>query len=302
MYSGVIFLLLFSCVTSPKSPDPFQDESVFLPLEPGASAYLLVDVPGVRPVIDQIGIPGMSGIQAKEILDRTWSAAAAFFPEGNERRFQAAAWGKYPEFGGRLALAAGKDWKRERSKTGGTYYHSAKDGLSVALNASQAFASGAGPGSAGDPFAAAPGTEAPEGFAEFRRGAVLALWLTDPAPPANRFFAALGIPLQLPAEQLFVSLLPHVPEGEGTGGGAEYEALIRIQTPAAGQARALLALINMARVYAPETGEADGPAALAAALFANPPVQDGRNLNLRTAAMDPAEIALLFSVFSIYSD
>jgi hypothetical protein len=171
----------------------------------------------------------------------------------------------------------------------------------VALTASRAVVTGAGPGNQTDPFAPPPGTEVPEGFAEFRRGAVLALWLNDPGPRADRFFEALGLPLRFPAERLFVSLFPHEREGEGAEKGALYEALIRIETPAASQARALFTLINMARLYLPTIEEA-GAAALAAVLFANPPVQDGRNLNLRTAVMDAEEIALLFKLFSLYSN
>jgi hypothetical protein len=297
----LLFLFLFfSCATAPKSPDPFLDESSFLPLEPGASAYLLVDVPGCRPVLDRIEIREMDKKQSGEILDRTRSAAAAFYPQGSERRFQAAAWGKYPGFRGGLALSASRDWKKGRSKIGGAYYHSVRDGLSVALTASRAFVAGAGPGNQTDPFVPPPGTEVPEGFAEFRRGAVLALWLDDPGPRADRFFEGLGLPLRLPADRRFVSLFPRVREGEGAEKGALYEALIRLETPAASQARALFTLINMARLYLP-TIEETGAAVLAAVLFANPPVQDGRNLNLRTAAMDAEEIALLFNFFSVYS-
>jgi hypothetical protein len=302
---SLLFLsLFFSCATSPKIPDPFEEESGFLPLEPGASVYLMVNVPGCRPVLDMVTIQGMNEKQSREILNRTKTAAAAFYPEGTERRFQAVAWGRYPGFRGNLALTAGKDWKKSRSNTGGTYYHSARDGLSVALNASRAFVSGAGPGNHVDPFSPPPGTESPEGFAEFRRGAVLSLWLTEPALLADRFFDSLGLPLQFPAEQLFVSLFPHVREGADgdTGEHGMYEALIRIETSGVSQARALLTLISMIRLYAPEAGGADGAAALAALLFANPPVQDGRNLNLRTAVMDAAEIALLFGLFSVYSD
>jgi hypothetical protein len=294
---AVNLLFLFSCATAPKIPDPFPDESGFLPLEPGASVYLLVDVPACRPILDHLEIRGMNLRQSREIFDRTRTAAAAFYPEGHERRFQAAAWGNYPGFRGNLALAAGKGWKKSRSKTGGGYYHSAGEGLSVALTASRAFVSGAGTGNRTDPFAEAPGTAAPEGFAEFRRGAALALWADDPGPPVNRFFETLGIPLRLPADRLFLSVFP-VQEGEGAD--VLYEALIRIETPAASQARALFTLINMARAHAPVMEEAG--AALAALLFANPPVQDGRNLNLRTAVMAAEEIALLFNIFSIYSD
>ena len=58
----------------------------------------------------------------------------------------------------------------------------------------------------------------------------------------------------------------------------------------------------MVRLYAPAMGEAGAVPALAALLFANPPVQDGRNLNLRTAVMGAEEIALLFNLFPVYSD
>jgi hypothetical protein len=260
---------------------------------------MLVDVPGCRPVLDRIAIRGMDKKQSDELLSRTRSAAAAFYPEGSERRFQAAAWGTYPGFRGSLALAAGKDWKKNRSKTGGPYYHSVRDGLSVALTASRAFVSGAGPGNHSDPFTEAPGTEVPEDFAEFRRGAVLAFWLDDPAPPVNRFFDALGIPLQLPAERLLVSVFPAGPGGKDTTADT-YEALVQIQTPSASQARALLTLFNMARIFASAIGETGGAPALASILFANPPVQDGRKVNLRTAVMDAEEIALLFSLFPVY--
>jgi hypothetical protein len=300
VFLSLAALLFFSCATSPKFPDPFEDETAFLPLEPGASVYMLIDVPGCRPVLDRIAMAGMDKKQSDELLNRTRSAVAAFYPEGSEQRFQATAWGKYPGFRGSLALAAGKDWKKNRSKIGGAYYHSARDGLSVALTGSRAFVSGAGPGNHRDPFTEAPGTEIPEGFAEFRRGAVLAFWLDDPAPPVNRFFDALEIPLQLPAERLLVSVFPAGPGEDDKAAADTYEALIQIQAPSASQARALLTLFNMARVFAPAIGEAGGASALASILFANPPVQDGRNLNLRTATMDAERIALLFSLFPVY--
>jgi hypothetical protein len=305
-------LLFFSCATVPRSPDPFLDESGVLPLEPGASAYLLVEVSESRPILDRLEILGTFAGDAGKILDRTRTAAAAFYPEGHERRFQAAAWGKYPGFWWGLALSMSRDWKRRRSKTGGAYHYSPREGLSVALTASRAFAAGAGPGPQTDPFAPPPGTAVPEGFAEFRRGAVLALWLKDPAAPASRFFAALGIPLQLPAERILLSVFPASQEGERAAaeGGAQYEALIQIQSPAASQARALLSLINLARTMIPEMGAegtaspeaAGGVAVLAGVLFANPPALDGRNLNLRTRPLDAAQIALLFNTFRVYSN
>jgi hypothetical protein len=259
---------------------------------------MVLDVAACRPILDCLEIQGMDKSQSREILDRTRSVAAAFYPEGGERRFQAAAWGTYPGLRGNMALSAGKDWERGRAKNGGGYYYSVRDGLSVALSASRAFVGGAGPGNHSEPFAEAPGTEVPEGFAEFRRGAALAFWADEPGPRADHFFEALGLPLRLPADRLFVSLVPHERDGDAA---ALYEALIRIETPAASQARALFTLINMARLYLSPAGEG-GDAALGAVFFANPPVQDGRNLSIRTGVLDAEEIALLFRLFSIYSD
>jgi hypothetical protein len=292
----LVGLFFFSCATALKTPDPFQGEAAFLPLEPGASVYLLADVPACRPVLDRLAGRYMDQKQSQEILSRTRTAAAAFYPQGNERRFQAAAWGKYPGFRGNLALAAGKDWKKSRSKTGGGYYHSAREGLSVALTASRAFAAGAGPGNRADPFTEGEGAEIPEGFAEFRRGAALALWSSEPGSPVNNFLAAAGLPLQIPAEQLFVSLFPYEREGEGAAvkTAARYEALVRIRTPAASQARAIFTLINMAMTTAPG-GTAERVPALVDLLFANPPVLDGRDITFKTAAMDAETMTALFT-------
>jgi hypothetical protein len=296
---AVNLLFLFSCATGPKTADPFQEEAAFLPLEPGAQAYLLAGVPACRPALDQLMARYLDHSQAREMLDRTRSLAAAFYPEGYERRFQAAAWGNYPGFRGNLALAAGKDWKKYRSKTGGAYYHSAGEGLSVALTASRAFAAGAEPGAKADPFAEEPGTEIPQGFAEFRQGAALALWINDPGSPVNNLLATMGLPLQIPAEQLFVSIFPRAGEGEGAAVKAEarYEALVRIRTPAASQARAIFSLIALA-MSAASAKTADGALTLADLLFVNPPVLDGRNITFKTNAMTAEEIALLFELVS----
>ena len=313
-------MLLFSCATAPKTPGPFQEESVFLPLEPGARTYMLIDVPAGRPLLDRLAVRYMDPKQSREILNRTRFAAAALYPAGHERRFQAAAWGTYPGFRGNLALAAGKGWKLRRSKTGGAYYHAAGEGLSVALTASRAFAAGAEPGTGTDPFTEGPGTEIPQDFAGFRRGAALALWFADPSAPANRFFDTLGIPLRLPAEQLFVGVFPYreakldpqilssAPEdlrlmhGASSdtekGEEARYETLVRIQAPTASHARALFTLFNM--LTAAPVENAEGPAVPGNLLFANPPVLDGRNLTLQTAALDAERMTLLFDLFALY--
>ncbi|GHT65331.1 hypothetical protein FACS1894110_06950 [Spirochaetia bacterium] len=256
---------------------------------------MFADVDEARPILNRIGLGGISGGQAVEILDRTRYAALAVYPAASGRNVQAVAWGKYPSAGAGFFFTFSKDWKKRKSTTGKSYWYSDQDGLSVALNAGQAFvAMGVNP----DPFAALPGKAGPEGFTQFRQGAALTLWLENPAAPLDRFLNDLNIPLQIPAEQLLIGLYPVL---SAESDSASYEARLRIKTPSPSQARALVILFSMARLASGAADTERGGAALLPILFAYPPVQDGQFLNIRTAPMDSDEIALLFDLFSVYS-
>ncbi|GHV10551.1 hypothetical protein FACS189491_00230 [Spirochaetia bacterium] len=319
IFAGLLFL--GSCATAPKvvplSPDAQGVE--YLPLAPGGLVYVFADVDAARPILDRFSLGGISGGQATEILDRTRYAVAAVYPKESSQNVQAAAWGNYPSASAGLSFAFSKDWKKRKSASGKFYWYSERNSFAVSLNAGQAFVSmgapGAKPGGVPaansknplDPFAPPPGIASPEGFAEFRRGAALSFWVEDPAVPLNRFLNVLTLPLQIPAEQLFISLYPASPEYLAEPGSAGYEAHVRIKTPTASQARALVTIMSMARLFASNAAGAEGLAApssvagLIPILFAHPPEQDGTFLNIRTAPMDAGEIALLFGMFSIYS-
>jgi hypothetical protein len=280
------FFVFAACAGIPKSPDPVSTEAEYLPLDAGARVYLVLDVKGARPLLDQMDFKEMDGSRAKQVLDMTSSAVAAVYP-GGERRFQAAAWGKFPAFRAGLSFAFSRDWKKLKSRTGASYWRSEKEGLSLFLNGKRAWASD------GDPFAPPPGVEIPRGFSEFSRGSVLACWLPEPSALMDRFLADLGLPLRIPAESLFAGLVPS-DSGEG------YEALIRIETPSASQAGALASIINIARMHLFRAGGEFQNAELAGKIFANPPSADGAYLSLRTAAFSGKELALLFSRFPVY--
>ncbi|MDR0601377.1 MAG: hypothetical protein LBG42_03275 [Treponema sp.] len=289
----LFIFLLPSCVTAPKTASPLVRKTEYLPLEPGAAAYIIMDVKKARPIFEGINFREMNREQSRRILDMTGTAVAAVYEEG-PRRFQAVAWGKYPAFGAGLSFAFSREWKKTKSPAGPSYWRSGRAGLSIALNPSQAYVSD------GDPFARSPGTAVPKDFAEYSRGAVLACWLPEPAVPVDRFLAAVGLPLRIPAEEILLGIFPKF--GADVR-GPEYEALIRIETPSASQARAIAALIGMARSYLPAPDPASNAppgAALAALLFANAPVQDGARLNIRTAPLPETEITLLLSIFSLY--
>ncbi|GHV65766.1 hypothetical protein AGMMS49587_20350 [Spirochaetia bacterium] len=295
--AGLLFL--GSCATAPqrvlRPPDAAGIE--YLPLDPGALAYMYTDVEAARPILNRVGLGGVSGRQVEDILDRTQYAAAAVYPPASGQNAQVVAWGKYPSAGAGFYFAFSKDWKKRKSAAGKSYWYSERNGLSVALNSRQAFVA---LGANLDPFAASPGTPSPEGFSEFRRGAALSLWLDNPAVPLNRFLSEAGLPLQIPAEQLLISLHPAAPDAEFAA-EAGYEAHLRIKTPSPSQARALVTIFSMARRVSGAAGTGGEIATLLPILFANPPVQDGAFLNIRTAPMEAGEIALLFGLFSVYS-
>jgi hypothetical protein len=274
---------------------------------------VFADVDEARPILNHIDFAGLSGKQAGDILDRTRYAALAMYPEASGKTMQAAAWGKYPGAGAGFYFAFSKDWKKKKSTSGKSYWYSARNGLSVALNSRQAFAAIGESGGAAvdggqnivadsknplDPFAASPGMPSPDGFTEFRQGAALTLWLENPSVPLNRFLSEMALPLQIPAEELLIGLYP-APLSES--GLANYEALLRVKTPSVSQARALVTIFSMARLFAANAAGTGGMATLAPILFANPPEQDGASLNIRTALLDESEIALLFSLFSVDS-
>jgi hypothetical protein len=279
-------LVLVSCASSPRSAAPPGGREGFAPLAPGALVYLYIDVPKARPLLDSLPLEGIGPARMQEALDRTESAAAALYPEGAERRFLAAAKGRYPRFRAGLSFAFSPAWKKVRSETGARYWRSDRDRLSVSLSSGRALVSD------GDPFARAPGTEIPRGFEEFRRDALLAGW-ADSAAGINRFIASLAIPIRIPADRLVFGV--YAAEGRG------YEAALRVETPSESHARGLAAIFSMVRMVIANTNLPEPQGSMAAALFAKAPDQEGSDLIIRTGVMDEGGIALLFTVFTVYS-
>jgi hypothetical protein len=269
--------------------------------------YLVVDVPQARPFLDHLNIEGLSREDAARILDRTGHAAAAVFPPNSGKKFQAAAWGNYPSFGAGLAFASARDWKRRRSPAGRFWYSAERD-ISLAFSRDQAFAA-LGSGGA-DPYARGPGVPVPEPFKAFREGACLALWMENPAGPLGRFLEGLRLPIRIPAEEFLAALVPLTPPEESPspalpgeaalpgGAGTPYEARLRIRAPSEANARTLMTLFSTARLFIPRAGAS---VELLSLLFARPPEQEGPYLTLRSAPLNEMDIALLFTLFSIYS-
>ena len=307
-----IFLLLFlvtvffiSCATQPKAgPSSVNGVPDFSILPSGAEIYLWADVGNAKPLLEALSFEGMSGKDASRILDLTDTAIAAFYPENSSRRFFLAGWGKYPNLRAGTSMSFSRDWKRVKSDTGNRYWYSQKNKLGVALGPKVAFASD------GDPFA--PGSSAdpaPQGFEEFRRSCVLSGWFCNPSAAIDGFISNLGVPIQIPAEDLFFGA-ERAPLNETAQGGnsrnTPWDLVLKIRTPSARDARSLLALFSFARIFIPrstgaEEGTAMEPMQVAALFFANAPEQEEEFLIIRMKSLSESRIALLFNMFSVYS-
>jgi hypothetical protein len=297
----LVFILLFlSCASSPKISSPLDETALSL-LPAGARVYLWADTVKARPLLDVLSFQGSNGKDAAQVLDKTKSAAVAFFSnditgdETGNRQFYIAALGNYPQFSASLSFAFSKNWKKQNSSAGGSYWYSAADNIALALGASLALVSNT------DPLAAFPATSAPVGFSEFNRGFALAGWMNDSAEAINIFLASMGIPLQLPAEDFFF----------GAKNEAElWDIIFKIRTPSAAQARSLLTLFSIARLFVSRAQDAGGgtagepmsPQQAAALLFANTPELDAEYLIIRIDSLEADKIALLFNMFTIYSN
>ncbi|MDR2922511.1 MAG: hypothetical protein LBU85_04100 [Treponema sp.] len=305
------FLLLLSCKTAPKTANLPPFESGVVPLDKGASAYILADVANAKPILEGISYIPLNDKNMKQMIDRTRNAAVAvFLPSSEEtRRFQLVSWGSYPS-GSSIAFGANKEWKKQRSASLNTiYWHSDKAQISVSLTSSRAYVLAAMTKAPHDPIPSDEGIKLPDGFGEFGKDAVLSCWLSDPGPVLKQKLNEMGVPLEIPAEQLFIRLLPQ--------DGQKYEANIKIIFKHFGQARILTNMLFIARrnfmassvsqtpsvsqteKSANGASDQESAAMLSSLLYANPAVQDGNTLLLKLPPLGVDEIALLFSMFSL---
>jgi len=301
----VLILFLFtSCATAPRVPAPAADEipPELSMLPAGGRIYLWADTVQSRPLLDILSVDGFSGRDAAMMLDRTGTAAAVVFPEGHDRRFFLAATGRYPRHRANFSFAFSRAWRRQRGYSGRTFWYSRNNNIALSLGPNLSLVSNK------DPFEGFEREIPPQSFAEFRRGMALAGWLSNPSDPINDFLETLGLPIQIPAEDFFFGAV-RSPQNAGT---APWELAFKIRAPSAADAGSLIALFSMARFFILQMAGGGEPLSadmesislpqMARLLFANPPEQDGAFLTFRIDALYENTIALLFTMFSVYSN
>ena len=263
----LIFLFL-SCQTIPPAPEAYLEQGV-LPLDKGALVYLVADVKEARGIINQMPIKEIDDRNVRQMINRSNFAMVAVFPEQSGRRFQIAAWGNYPKSGAGMALGANKNWVKRRNEAGVEYWHSPADRFSLAVTAKNLFVVSSLNAAPANPFAS--GAETPEGFTDFSRGAVLSCWVNNPASMLQQIMNKAGVPLTVQVRGLFLNL------NVAAQSRNKYEAVIRLVFDNAAQARGLAAIMRVASAFTSD----DPDLQIAMLLLSNPPVQNGRNLDIK---------------------
>ncbi|MCL1958791.1 MAG: hypothetical protein FWF68_04250 [Spirochaetes bacterium] len=283
----IIFFLFLSCQTAPKVQDMPEGT---LPLSKGASVYVIANVKQARPIIELLPIEELNSKQTRQMLEKTDSFAAAVFPQTSARKMQIAANGNYPGLSG-LAFSFNKNWKKQRAESGGIYWYSAESGLSISMNSNQAFVVSSVNKAPVNPVTDVSGVTMPEGFYEFSRGYPVSCWLEDTAPLINRIFSEAEMPVRFPVQYMFINLYPV----DSSDLQNQYEALVRLQFENALQSRGMAAIFNLASGFT-----LNDNSMLASILFANPAVQNGRSLDIRTKRLTEKDITLLLETFLLY--
>jgi len=286
-HSSLLILIvsfLLSCQTMPKAQDTFLEDIKILPLGSGASAYIFANAQKARDILELLPLEELKDPQTKQMMDRTGYFVAALFPPETGKRFQLAAWGNYPNVQAGFAFTFDKNWKKQRSQAGGSYWYSSVSGLSLSIDSKKALAASSLTAQPFDLLDNKGGAQVPEGFNEFRGNADLSCWLVNPGDTITRMLSEAGLPIRFPVLQLFFNLITVSP--------GRYEAVIRLQFDNPTQARGMAAVINLASSF----GLA-GSNFIASLFISNPSSQSENNLDFFTNILSDQEIITLFNLF-----
>jgi hypothetical protein len=300
--ASVIFFLA-SCATGPKvtgideaSPtDVLRND--FSELAAGGSAYIYVDVPEMRPVLDQIQFGNISGADggAKDVLDRTETGVIGMYPKESERSFMISANGKFPVFQSSIAMTFSPAWKKIKSETGIKYWRSEENNLSLALSSQKAYLSD------GEPFLEIAdlknaAVDVPEQFYQIRKNAVMAGWVDKAGTKINTFLSNTGIPIQIPADTMLVGFYAST---ESSSENPLYDGTIHLEFPTVSQAKAVSTILGFAKIMLVDAiDDSQTLGKILKSLLSNSPNLDENIIKMNMENLNAEELASLFNIFA----
>jgi hypothetical protein len=281
VWAGV---LLAACAGQGSVREDLVAGSEFAGLPADAQAYVTVDVERSRELLDDVlAVSGLGGKTVKTFLDKTFSASAALYfrADRSGRTYLLASSGRnYPAAASDFSFFFSPSWKKTRSATGKKYWHSVKSRISLSIQRNKAYISD------GDPFFDGNDAVPPAGFKLFSGGSPLSAWITDMSP-LNKTLERLDIPVTVPADALYMAAF------EKENG---WQAVFRMETPSAAQARGLVSVLSMVRAASARGYIKDATAIkFVSLLLSETPSVDGAALILKSPVMAQAEFAALIA-------
>jgi hypothetical protein len=265
----------------------------FAPLESGAAAYIFIDAPNSRPILDLFVLGNMTREQFGKIAGQTSAIRAALYKRTDQAQrinFMAVAQGDYPNVLSAMALTANPDWQKVHAWNGAPYWYSETAAVSLVMNTKWTLFSN------GDPFARIPAPLPPAGFDVFRQDAIIAGWLTDDAP-LNKTFDIMEIPIEINARTIFFYVDYIQPSADSSE--RVYKMTLRFELSDPEQSAGLMTLFELAELFIGENSASDTPLSLAAkSLLTNSIKAEEGVLTLTTDGLSAERLTLIFNAFS----
>lgn len=288
-FIGLIPLLFASCASLDGAGKGGSVRSEFADLPAGALLYISIDTTVAKELAGTLlARYKLNAKTMRTFFNMTNRIAAAVYPERTEepenRRFLLIGYGKnYPSSLSAFSFFFDPAWKRTKSVTGGKYWRSSKNRLSLFIQKNKARISDA------DPFFAEDAAETPESFTLFSEGASVSAWLTR-IEPINRALARIDLPVTIPATALFAAVFPH---------GKDWVIAFRMETPSPAQARGLVSVLSMVR-NALAGNYIRGDTTILRLLLSEPPSIDDSAIILKSPPLPHETLAGLIDSLSIY--
>jgi len=248
-----------------------------LPLDKEATAYVTAYVKQAFPIIKLIPEEALESSEMAMLMDRTEYFCAAFFPSESKKKLQLVSYGNYPDTRIKMALGANKDWKKNKA---GWYSDSEK--TSVYVTSKLAFAS-LWESAPNNPVSSSR-IDFPDGF---DKAAPLSCWLENPGRKIDDALDKMNIPLKIPVQRIFASFYTE---------DDLYRVRLKLKFSNAREARTVIGLINMARLFInSEQGSDPSRKMLLDLFFAKVPEQDDIYVNINPPLLNDNGMRLLFN-------
>jgi hypothetical protein len=275
---GLCCIFAVACATSPRSVEKDGLSEDHLP--PGAVIYGFADIRRTEPLIESLMPEQFNHKQVAAFIKKTDLAAFGIYRIAREGRESVAqsvfliTRGNYSVFSYNFGFALSPGWKSVKID-GRKWWQQGATALSIEKNKAYIRLGDIPVPEAASPDA--PGEELGALFAgaKYSSGAELAessvvFASFIPSSEASGFIRGMGIPLDITLENIMLEVT--------ADGAASYRSTLTLKTKSPSEAKALSAILSLARALIGKRAAPGLNAALAGLLFENPPTLDGNTI------------------------